>query len=281
MYSLSQRFARSGISLMMTHESIELFRLTRLSEIGISHVADNVVMLQYLRIESQVKRALLVTENQSQRTPTRNTGVSHPTRRHCPRRTFPRRSTVRINTCLSDRLERVWLPADEKRHVHHWTLELPDNCFHPHDLALVVNVFTHSRNRAHWPRVDGHIVDLETDRSHEATVLPDVIEQCLTAFLDPLASKPLSRRQRLVRHRRDEVIRTRRNAARGRTRRNADLRVVSELDFASARPRRIRSPRGHPNPPTALVGVPTARSATPAASTSSSRCNSGSRRASS
>jgi circadian clock protein KaiC len=65
MYSLSQRLARRGVSLMMTHESTELFRVSRLSEVGISHVADNVVMLQYLRIESQVKRALLVLKTRA------------------------------------------------------------------------------------------------------------------------------------------------------------------------------------------------------------------------
>lgn len=65
MYSLSQRLSRRGISLMMTHESTELFRVTRLSEIGMSHIADNVVMLQYVRTESQVKRALLVLKTRA------------------------------------------------------------------------------------------------------------------------------------------------------------------------------------------------------------------------
>jgi circadian clock protein KaiC len=65
MYSLSQRLARRGVSLMMTHESTELFRVTRLSEIGMSHIADNVVLLQYLRSESQVKRALLVLKTRA------------------------------------------------------------------------------------------------------------------------------------------------------------------------------------------------------------------------
>jgi circadian clock protein KaiC len=65
MYSLSQRLARRGVSLMMTHESIELFRVTRLSEIGMSHIADNVVLLQYLRSESEVKRALLVLKTRA------------------------------------------------------------------------------------------------------------------------------------------------------------------------------------------------------------------------
>jgi circadian clock protein KaiC len=65
MYSLSQRLARKGVSLMMTHESPELFRVTRLSEIGMSHLSDNVVVLQYLRVESEVKRALLVLKTRA------------------------------------------------------------------------------------------------------------------------------------------------------------------------------------------------------------------------
>jgi circadian clock protein KaiC len=65
MYSLSQRLARRGVSLMMTHESIELFRVAHLSEIGMSHLADNVVVLQYLRVESEVKRALLVLKTRA------------------------------------------------------------------------------------------------------------------------------------------------------------------------------------------------------------------------
>jgi circadian clock protein KaiC len=65
MYSLSQRLARRGVSLMMTHESSELFRVARLSQIGMSHLADNVVVLQYLRAESEVKRALLVLKTRA------------------------------------------------------------------------------------------------------------------------------------------------------------------------------------------------------------------------
>jgi circadian clock protein KaiC len=65
MYSLSQRLARRGVSLMMTHESAELFRVTQLSEFGVSHLADNVVVLQYVRVESEVKRALLVLKTRA------------------------------------------------------------------------------------------------------------------------------------------------------------------------------------------------------------------------
>ena len=65
MYSLSQRLARRGVSLMMTYELAELFRLTRLSDIGMSHLADNVVVLQYFRAESELKRALLVLKTRA------------------------------------------------------------------------------------------------------------------------------------------------------------------------------------------------------------------------
>lgn len=59
-YSLLQRLTRQGVSVMMTQEIPELFGVTRLSEYGISHLSDNVVLLQYLRRDSQVKRAITV-----------------------------------------------------------------------------------------------------------------------------------------------------------------------------------------------------------------------------
>jgi circadian clock protein KaiC len=59
-YSLVRRLARDGISLMATLESPELFRITRLSELGMSHIADNVVLLQHLHSGEALKRALTV-----------------------------------------------------------------------------------------------------------------------------------------------------------------------------------------------------------------------------
>jgi circadian clock protein KaiC len=58
LYSLVQRFPRNGVSLLMTYELPDLFQLTRLSELAISHVSDNVVVLHYLRQQSRVKRTL-------------------------------------------------------------------------------------------------------------------------------------------------------------------------------------------------------------------------------
>jgi circadian clock protein KaiC len=59
-YSLVQRLARAGISLMITLESPDLFHITRLSELGISNIADNVVLLQHLYSGAEMKRALTV-----------------------------------------------------------------------------------------------------------------------------------------------------------------------------------------------------------------------------
>jgi circadian clock protein KaiC len=64
-YSLLQRCSRQGISVMMTQEVGELFGVTRLSEYGISHVADNVVLLQFLRGESRVKRGVTVMKTRA------------------------------------------------------------------------------------------------------------------------------------------------------------------------------------------------------------------------
>jgi circadian clock protein KaiC len=65
LYSLVQRCSRLGISLLMTFELAELFQLVRLSDIGISHVSDNVVVLQYLRQHSEVKRTLMVLKTRA------------------------------------------------------------------------------------------------------------------------------------------------------------------------------------------------------------------------
>ncbi len=67
MYSLTQRFAREGVSLFITSELADLFGVTRLSEFGVSHVADNVVVLQYVRDRSAIRRALTVLKTRASR----------------------------------------------------------------------------------------------------------------------------------------------------------------------------------------------------------------------
>jgi circadian clock protein KaiC len=63
LYSLVQRCARLGVSVMFTYETMELFRTTRLSEIGMSHIADNVVLLQHVQDGSEMRRALSVLKS--------------------------------------------------------------------------------------------------------------------------------------------------------------------------------------------------------------------------
>jgi len=64
-FSLAQRFTRSGVSVMMTHELVDLFRLTRISDLGMSYIADNVVALQYLRTDRDIRRTLLVLKTRA------------------------------------------------------------------------------------------------------------------------------------------------------------------------------------------------------------------------
>lgn len=65
MSSLIQRCTRAGVSLMMTVEVPELFELHRISEEGISHLADNVVLLQYVREGPELLRALTVLKTRA------------------------------------------------------------------------------------------------------------------------------------------------------------------------------------------------------------------------
>ena len=65
MYSLVQRLSRQGVSLFMTSELPELFQINRLFDEGISHFADNVVLLQYIREQSSIRRALTVLKTRA------------------------------------------------------------------------------------------------------------------------------------------------------------------------------------------------------------------------
>ncbi len=67
LYSLIQRCSRAGISLMMTMEIPDLFGVDRLSEFGISHLSDNVVLLNYFVDHGAIKRAMSVTKTRASR----------------------------------------------------------------------------------------------------------------------------------------------------------------------------------------------------------------------
>jgi circadian clock protein KaiC len=65
MFSLTQRLERVGISTMMIVEVPELFQLRRISEQGLSHLADNVVLLQYVQEGPELVRALTVLKTRA------------------------------------------------------------------------------------------------------------------------------------------------------------------------------------------------------------------------
>ena len=62
-YSLMQRLSRQGISPIMTSEIPDLFHVGRLAEYGISHLSDNVILLQYLRAESRLLRTVTILKS--------------------------------------------------------------------------------------------------------------------------------------------------------------------------------------------------------------------------
>lgn len=65
LYSLMQRCSRRGITLLMTYEVPELIGLTRLSEHGVSHMADNVVLLQYRGLDQAVSRTITIMKTRA------------------------------------------------------------------------------------------------------------------------------------------------------------------------------------------------------------------------
>jgi circadian clock protein KaiC len=65
LYSLAQRCSRQGVSLLMTLELPDLFHVTRLSELGVSHVSDNVLLLQYAPQQTSVRRTLTVLKTRA------------------------------------------------------------------------------------------------------------------------------------------------------------------------------------------------------------------------
>lgn len=60
MYSLTQRLARRGTSLVMTCEVPELFGTRTLSHFAASHLSDNVIMLNFYTDQGLIKRAVSV-----------------------------------------------------------------------------------------------------------------------------------------------------------------------------------------------------------------------------
>lgn len=65
MFSLAQRSTRAGVGLMMIIEVPDLFELRRVSDGAISHLADNVVLLQYVQDGPELARALTVLKTRA------------------------------------------------------------------------------------------------------------------------------------------------------------------------------------------------------------------------
>lgn len=66
-YSLLSRCSRAGISTIATFETPDLYGLKRLSERGVSHLSDNVILMQYFRRDSALARALTVLKTRASR----------------------------------------------------------------------------------------------------------------------------------------------------------------------------------------------------------------------
>jgi len=64
-YSLLNRCSRLGISVMMTYEVSQLYGANQVSEVGASHLSDNVVLLRFMSEGSQVKRAITVLKTRA------------------------------------------------------------------------------------------------------------------------------------------------------------------------------------------------------------------------
>ena len=65
MYSLTQRFSRQGISLLITYETQDLFSTGRLSQFAVSHLADNAIALSYDRDHHAMSRSLAIIKTRA------------------------------------------------------------------------------------------------------------------------------------------------------------------------------------------------------------------------
>lgn len=65
MYSLVQRFARQGISLLTTYETPGLFAAGLITEFTISHLADNAIALSHYRDHGTMSRSLAVIKTRA------------------------------------------------------------------------------------------------------------------------------------------------------------------------------------------------------------------------
>lgn len=67
LYSLLQHCRTQQISVMMSQETAELYGVSQLSEEGISHISDNVILLRFVSSDTQLRRALTVLKTRASR----------------------------------------------------------------------------------------------------------------------------------------------------------------------------------------------------------------------
>ena len=64
-YSLLQRCSRQGVSVILTQEMLQLFGVGQVSEFGVSHLSDNVVLLQFVRGDAELRRSITVVKTRA------------------------------------------------------------------------------------------------------------------------------------------------------------------------------------------------------------------------
>jgi circadian clock protein KaiC len=64
-YSLTQRFSRQGTSLLVTYELADLFSTRSLSDNAVSHLSDNVFMLNYYKSSGSINRSISVIKSRA------------------------------------------------------------------------------------------------------------------------------------------------------------------------------------------------------------------------
>jgi circadian clock protein KaiC len=67
LYSLLQRCANQQIGVMMSNEVAALYGISHVSEDGISHLSDNVILLQFVHRNAQLRRAVTVLKTRASR----------------------------------------------------------------------------------------------------------------------------------------------------------------------------------------------------------------------
>ena len=93
LYSLVQRFARNAVTFMMSLESAELFAPSRLTDVPLSQIADNVLVLQFVHRDGEYRRALTVLKSRGAKTEPHLSEYTMPSReRHWWLATSPNKS---------------------------------------------------------------------------------------------------------------------------------------------------------------------------------------------